>query len=177
MVNMLVVHWAKHNCAGRILAHGLIPQRCRTGGIAGVYAYPWGFNKTVSGFWRRTLKSERQRNGRYNGFVFRLVAEDFPLEADDYVQAGYGSPKCRFDSIEQLAKRYGVFWRGRPDNPPPATIHEPNAPFEWWGGFEIIIPRRIEPSRFIKIIRDRPPGKERRALAKAKSQCRNYDED
>lgn len=172
---MLVIHWAKHNTAARILAHGLVPTLCRTGGNAGVYAYPWSYNKTVSGFWRRALKSESQRHGRYNGFVFRLTPEDFPLEAGDFTNAGYGHASCHFETTKQLAQRYGVFWRGRPDNPPPTSINDPNAPFEWWSGFEIIIPRLIKPSRIIRVIRDRPPGKVRREKAKAK--CRNHDDD
>src|SRR5216684_1824132 len=82
---MLVIHWARHNKTSSILANGFRPSfRNRKGkrrNPAGVYVYPFSRNKTLSGNWRRNLKTWDSKLGNYNGFVFRLVKDDFPLIA------------------------------------------------------------------------------------------------
>jgi hypothetical protein len=174
---MLVIHWAKHNATGSILKNGLIPQTLCPKLRRGVFVYPFSYNPTVMSFWRRLLKTERQRNGNYNGFVFRLLPSDFPLEAGDFAVTGAGFDQCRFNTLKELAERCGVFWRGREDSEAYRKANPNSDVFELYGGFEIIISRRIEPSRIIRVLRDRPPRKVRRAKVKAKACCLERGEE
>ena len=46
-----------------------------------------------------------------------------------------------------------------------------------YGGVEIIVARLIEPAWFVRIVRDRQPGKVRQAKVKANMACRDDVED
>jgi len=159
---MLVVHWAKHNATGRILKNGLRPQACWGKDRRGVFVSPFSTNATVNGHWRRTLKSERDRFGNYNGFVFRLLPTDFPVIAGDWLDT-YATPKaCWVQSLPELAQRFGVFWRGQEVDESERRARPAWRPFELWGGFELIVPHLIASSRILRVLRDRPPRNARR---------------
>src|SRR5215472_3264876 len=82
---MLVIHWVKQNKTTSIIANGIRPSFRRGDGKRknpkGVYTYPYSRNKTLIGNWRRNLKAWDTSLGNYNGFIFRLLPEDFPLIA------------------------------------------------------------------------------------------------
>ncbi len=82
---MLVIHWAKQNKTSAILTNGIHPSYPRRDrekrDPQGVYVYPFSRNKTLVSNWRRNLKTWDGQLGNYNGFLFRLVEEDFPLIA------------------------------------------------------------------------------------------------
>ena len=154
---MLVIHWAKQNKTSSILANGIRPSFRSVDGQRynpkGVYVYPYSRNKTLIGNWRRNLKTWDTNLGNYNGFVFKLEPEDFP------VLAGYWffirkTPVDHFiKSPKELTSRYGDFFSGK--------ILEYSAEGFSYNrfDFEIIIPKQIEPNRIIKVIRDREPKK------------------
>jgi hypothetical protein len=77
-----VIHWTQHRSLDRILGTGLVPQKRELLGgksVRGIWCYPLAPGTYQSGYWRRVLKARRQ--GNYNGLVFRLEAQDFPLLA------------------------------------------------------------------------------------------------
>jgi hypothetical protein len=151
---MLVVHWAKHNTTAAILANGIGPVfRHSSGGARknpkGVYIYPFSTNKTLIGNWRRNLKGWDTKLGNYNGFVFRLQADDFPLIAG-YWFFNRSDPECAtIGSLQALTDRFGDFFSG-------AIVDKQEGGFQYnWEDFEIIIPRHIHPKRIIKVLKDR----------------------
>jgi hypothetical protein len=152
---MLVVHWAKHNKTTSILANGIRPSFRRRDGerknTKGVYVYPFTRNKTLVGNWRRNLKTWDTNLGNYNGFVFRLESGDFPLIAGYWFLNRQSSDRRTFESLKVLAEFNGDFFSGK--------ILEPSSDgFSYnWEDFEIIAPSRIEPSRIIKVLKDREP--------------------
>ncbi|MBK9163557.1 MAG: hypothetical protein IPM21_06495 [Acidobacteria bacterium] len=152
---MLAIHWAKQNTTTPILANGIRPSFRRRHGeqksSKGVYVYPFSRNATLSGNWRRNLKTWDRNLGNYNGFVFRLQEDDFPLIAGYWFlnRSSYEDTSIR--TIEELYEKFGDFFSGAILEPSPEG-------FEYnWEDFEIIVPRRIEPKRILKVIRDREP--------------------
>jgi hypothetical protein len=118
---MLVVHWAKHNKTSSILANGIRPSYRRRAGARrnpkGVYVYPFSRNRTLIGNWRRNLKTWDARLGNYNGFIFRLVEEDFPLIAGYWFFNRSVPEESIVPSLAVLAERYGDFFSGKILNP------------------------------------------------------------
>ncbi len=152
---MLVINWAKHNLTSRIIKNG-IRSSFRRGSegrrnTKGVYVYPFARSSTLSGNWRRNLKVLDGRLGNYNGFVFRLVSEDFPVMAGYWFFNRSDPEEAIIHTLEELAGRYSEFFSAKIVN-----MREQGVPYNW-NDFEIIIPHRIAPSRFIKVLKDRPP--------------------
>ena len=157
---MLVIHWAKQNKTSSILANGIRPSFRRRNGeqnnSKGVYVYPFSRNATLSGNWRRNLKTWDRKLGNYNGFVFRLQKDDFPLLAGYWFFNRSSYEDTSVQTLEKLSEIYGDFFSGSILKPSPEG-------FEYnWEDFEIIIPRRIKPDRFLRILRDREPLRPRR---------------
>jgi hypothetical protein len=152
---MLVIHWANHNRTTSILGNGIRPSYRRRDGKSsnpkGVYVYPFSRNKTLIGTWRRNLKTWDTQLANYNGFVFKLVEEDFPLIAGYWFSNRSAPRECTVSSLEQLSREYGEFFSGKILNPSPKGLSYN------WEDFEIIIPRHIHPKRIIKVLRDREP--------------------
>lgn len=150
---MLVIHWAKHNKTSAILANGIRPAlRRRDAEIVnpkGVYVYPYSRNKTLAGNWRRNLKIWSARQGNYNGFVFRLAREDFPLIAGYWLFSR--AQQCTVRSLDELSALYSDFFSGKILTPASDGI-----PYNW-ADFEIIIPAHIAARRIMTIIKDREP--------------------
>jgi hypothetical protein len=155
---MLVVHWAKHNTTPAILANGIRPtfRHNRGGGRKnpkGVYVYPFSSNKTLSSNWRRNLKRWDRELGNYNGFVFRLQPDDFPLIAGYWFDNRSDPERTTIDSPQALTDRFGEFFSG-------TIVDKQEGGLRYnWEDFEIIIPRHIHPKRIIKVLRDREPVK------------------
>ncbi|MBN1429560.1 MAG: hypothetical protein JXB07_14395 [Anaerolineae bacterium] len=154
---MLVIHWTRQNQTSAIKANGIHPTHRRdriTGkpkNIRGVYAYPFSRIRTLMGNWRRNLKTWDLKLGNYNGFVFRLAPEDFPLFAGYWFFNRSDPGEALIGSMEELAEKYGCFFSGEIVN-----MTEEGASYNW-EDFEIIIPRRIEARRIIRILKDREP--------------------
>jgi hypothetical protein len=119
----------------------------------GVYVYPFSTFSTLVGNWRRNLKAWDHKLGNYNGFIFRLAPDDFPLIAGYCFFNRSETERCTVRSLEELSSLYGDFFSGDI-----ANKSEDGIPYNW-ADFEIVIPRRIEPSRIMKVVRDRPPKK------------------
>lgn len=154
---MLVIHWAKHNKTNTILANGIRPA-CRkdkeTGNLKnfkGIYVYPYSRNKTLQGNWRRNLKTWDTLLGNYNGFVFRLKAEDFPLLAGYWFSNREKCDRTEINSLQELTESYRDFFSGEIVNKT-----EDGIPYNW-EDFEIILPYHIEANRLLKVIKDREP--------------------
>jgi len=151
---MLVIHWARQNKTSAILANGIRPA-ARKGGASGaainskgVYVYPFSRNKTLIGNWRRNLKTWDNSLGNYNGFVFRLEPEDFPLLAGLWWGIRMDTEYARVASMPEMAERCGDHFSG--------AIADKASP-DRWKEFEIIVPRHVDRRRIIKVIRDREP--------------------
>lgn len=156
---MLIIHWAKQNKTNVILANGIRPsfRRDRETGEErnpkGVYAYPFSRNSTLLCNWRRNLKTWDNTLGNYNGFVFRLEPEDFPLLAGSWFLNRVKPEEMVIKTLRQLTEQYGDFFTGEI-----ANKLENGIPYNWTD-FEIIIPRHIKAQRITKVIRDREPKK------------------
>jgi hypothetical protein len=148
---MLVIHWARQNSTGHITKNGIRPSSRRD--LKGVYVYPFSMVPTLSGNWRRNLKALDHKLGNYNGFIFRLVPDDFPLIAGYWFFNRSETERCTVHSLDELSSLYGDLFSGEI-----ATKSEDGI-FYNWEDFEIIMPRHIESSRIMKIIQDRPPKK------------------
>lgn len=158
---MLVIHWAKHNKTSSILPNGIrLSYRRRDGerkNPKGVYVYPFSRNKFLVGNWRRNLKTWDTRLGNYNGFIFRLTEEDFPLIAGYWFFNRTAPEESTISSLAELAEKYGDFFSGKIVNPSPEGLI-----YNWYD-FEIIIPRHIGPKRIVKVLKDREPNVSRPA--------------
>lgn len=176
---MLVIHWSKQNRTGDILNNGIRPscRQVRPGGkpinLKGVYVFPFTRNKVLQTHWKRFLKHDGIR-GNYNGFVFRLEPEDFPLVAGDWFLNRHNTTDYTFNSQEEMLNVWGDMMSKEAaptqiDIPNELFEHEITSPIEGdWSSFildikcfEIIIPRLIVPNRIIKIVKDREPKKTR----------------
>ncbi len=150
---MLLIHWAKHNLTSRILANGIHPRSGCGTFDSGVYAYPFSVSATANGTWRRHLKMCRGRGGNYNGFVFRLTLEDFPVVARPFYMLGIAPETWVAKTPGELSAILAGQWSAKP--------------VECWDRYltkdyrelEVILPRRIVPSRILRILRDRQPRK------------------
>ena len=158
---MLVVHWARHNKTSSILANGIRPSYRRRDGVRrnpkGVYVYPFSRNKTLNSNWRRNLKVWDTQLGNYNGFIFRLLEEDFPLIAGYWFFNRSAPEEFIVPSLEVLGEKYGDIFSGKILNPSLEGIGY-NCQ-----DFEIIIPRHVKAHRIAKILKDREPNLRRRA--------------
>lgn len=154
---MLVIHWAKQNKTNTILANGIRPasRKDRETGepknAKGVYVYPFSRNKTLIGNWRRNLKTWDTTLGNYNGFVFRLEPEDFPLLAGYWFCNRQEPEEAEINSRQELTEKYGDFFSGE-------IVNKTEDGFNYnWMDFEMILPHHIEARRIIKVIKDREP--------------------
>jgi hypothetical protein len=102
-----------------------------------VYVYPFSRNKTLTSNWRRNLKIWDGRLGNYNGFLFRLVEEDFPLIAGYWFFNRSSPPKNTVASLRELTERYGEFFSGEITKPGPDGVSYN------WSDFELILPRQV----------------------------------
>lgn len=152
---MLVIHWAKHNNTSAILANGIRPssaaRRMGTRNPKGVYVYPYSRNKTLAGNWRRNLKNAVGRLGNYNGFIFRLEQEDFPLIAGYWFLNREHTEQCTVHSMEALSALYSDFFSGKILRPDTDGI-----PYNWTD-FEIILPTHVAARRIMTVVKDREP--------------------
>lgn len=147
---MYVVHWTHHSHVDRITRTGLTPQRRELIGgtkISGIWVFPYGFNRTVNANWRKTLKQHRP--GNYNGIVFRLTPDDFPLWAGDFIDETHPmTASARCTTLKQLHGRV-------PTNAAQLDCEEMVSSCAYWS-FEIILTRRVSRSRIERILKDRP---------------------
>jgi hypothetical protein len=154
---MLVIHWARHNLTSRILKNGIRPSFRRGSegrrNPKGVYVYPFSRSSTLSGNWRRNLKVWDGRLGNCNGFVFRLDSEDFPVKAGYWFFNRSDPDQAIIQTLDELAGLYGEFFSAEILN-----MRDQGVPYNW-NDFEIIIPHKIDPSRLLKVLKDRPPKK------------------
>jgi len=151
---MLVVHWAPHNRTGLILQNGIRPSNRKVAPkrkVKGVWVYPFSRNKTQIGNWRRNLKTWHNLKGNFNGFVFRLEDDDFPLYAGYWFSTRFLSlENMKINSQSELAEKYGDFFSGE------VVQTEYN-----WEDFELILPQNIDPARIIRVLKDRQPKRKR----------------
>jgi hypothetical protein len=144
---MLVIHWSKQNKTGDILKNGIRPKSRKVKDyptIKGVWCYPYSRNSYAYSHWKRNLKSWRSRSrGNFNGFVFKLEKDDFPIYAGDYFWLASSPENYLIESFEDFDKKY--------------KAEECPTLGDYGFDFEIIISKRIDSSRIIKIIKDRPP--------------------
>jgi hypothetical protein len=154
---MLVIHWSKHNNTNDILKNGIRPKtrkREDSTDIKGVWCYPYTRNKTLNGNWKRNLKIWRGDDGNFNGFVFKLEDDDFPIFAGSFAGIGTFPEKSIFDSYELFSRTYGKYFH-------PNEIDNKNSASDDYADyqdFELILNKRIDPSRIIKVIKDRTPS-------------------
>lgn len=163
---MLVVHWSKHNTTAAILAHGIRPAFRKTPdgipkNVKGVYVFPYSRHRTMTGQWRRNLKTWDSHLANYNGFIFRLVAEDFPVIAGHWLDNRLDSEGQLVPDLATLSRLYGDFFNAK-DHAVGYRAEDGSDHYDEWRGFEIIIPRRIAPNRILRVLRDREPNRARR---------------
>ena len=156
---MLVIHWSKHNNTDDILKNGIRPKTRRredSPDIKGVWCYPYTRNKTLNNNWKRNLKVWRRDSGNFNGFVFKLEEDDFPILAGDFAGIGMFPERSIFDSYKDFSQTYGKYFHPNElDNKMPIIDND----YLYYQYFELILNKRIDPSRIIKVIRDRTPVK------------------
>ncbi|HYG50997.1 MAG TPA: hypothetical protein VD905_08835, partial [Flavobacteriales bacterium] len=144
---MLVVHWTQHNNIGKIISNGIKPStRIRTAfgngekiKVRGVWCYPYTRNKTLNTQWKRNLKVWESRLTNFNGVVFRLTKDDFPLYAGAFSFTATVE-QTLMKSVDDLKKRLEYF-------PPNIPITENGEVLLDITDFEIILPRRVTPDR------------------------------
>lgn len=144
---MLPIHRPRHNTTSDILTNGILPTlRQREGKrIRGVWCYPYTGNKVLNHLWKRQLKSWSRKNTNFNGIVFRLEPEDFPLYVGPFWASGTPSDS-HVQSLAELEAQLKTFPGGR------EMIGEQEIDLS---DLEIILPKRITPDRIIKVIKDR----------------------
>ncbi len=155
---MLLIHWSKNNNTSKILKNGISPSAGSKIGskyLVGVWCFPFSRNKTLNTRWRSFLKIEKEV-ANYNGYVFRLQPEDFPLYAGDFSAIRINPTSRLLTSQQELTKRYGHYF-----SPKSLSMeydeHTESKGIPDYFDFEIIIPHRISPDRIIKVIKDREP--------------------
>lgn len=151
---MLVIHWTRHNKIASVLRNGLTPHNRRLMGgltLRGIWVSPLGPHRTWNGYWMHNLSRHALYN--FNGVVFRLRQSDFPILAGDWVYTHFGCQEA-FESLESFERTFQAFHS--PDDPsvPP---FDPDR----FGGYEIVLRRRVTPNRFMKILKDREPVRHR----------------
>ena len=158
---MLLIHWTPHNNLKTIIKNGikmssktyqlLGSEKDSNVKIKGVWCYPFTYNKSINNNWKRNLKSWRFKPANYNGVIFKLEESDFPLYANSWVGMSIDHEKCIANNLKELNKVMEQF-------PTTSQVNNPVNGLDTID-FEIILPRSIEPSRIIKIIKDREPKK------------------
>lgn len=160
---MLVIHWSKHNNTDDILKNGIRPKTRKkenSTDIKGVWCYPYTRNKTLNNNWKRNLKSWRGENSNFNGFVFKLEDGDFPIYAGSFAGIGVFPERSIYKTYNDFSEVYGKYFN------PLELEKTPQHSDEVWldyQDFELILIKRIEVSRIIKIIKDRTPTNTRLA--------------
>ncbi len=144
---MLLIHWTPQNNTSDILANGIRPSLRQRDGkrIRGVWCYPYTRNKVLNHLWKRQLKSWSRKHTNFNGFVFRLEPEDFPLYVGSFWASGTPT-NSHVHSLADLEAQLKTFPGGR------EMIDEQEIDLS---ELEIILPHRITPDRIIKVIKDR----------------------
>ncbi len=150
---MLLIHWTKQNNTNDIIKNGIKPNLRKNednpeNSLKGVWCYPYTRTKTLNNHWKQVLKRSRKLNTNFNGFVFKLEEEDFPLYAGDFGLIRFYGDAFKINNYADFSKDYGHFFSEK-------QIHHNDAGIDY-EDFEIIIPRRIEAKRIIKIIKERP---------------------
>lgn len=152
---MLVIHWSKHNNTDDILKNGIRPKsrkKDNSKSIQGVWCYPYTRNKTLNNNWKRNLKAWRGDKGNFNGFVFKLKKEDFPIYAGSFAGIGLFHDKSYFESYEKFNAVYGRYFN--PDKMDQNLTNDSEDYLDYQD-FELILNKRIEANRIIKVIKDR----------------------
>ncbi len=162
---MLVIHWTKHNKIKDIISKGL-RQSTRTeisrwvdqsgelkeekNKIKGLWCYPYTRNKTLNNQWKRNLKTWERQNTNFNGIVFRLTKNDFPLYAGPFIATGRGE-QALMKSMDDLKKIMTKFPTKKTQDQHDNEIDTDE--------FEIILLNKVTSDRIIKIIKDREKKK------------------
>lgn len=164
---MLVIHWTKHNKTKNIITNGLrLSTRIRiarwvdqSGELKedkskrkGLWCYPYTRNKSLNNQWKRNLKTWERRNLNFNGVVFRLTKDDFPLYAGSFIATGQGD-EALITNMTELKKLMNQF-------PTHTILDKENNKIDT-DEFEIILIKKVKPDRIIKIIKDRTGKKQR----------------
>jgi hypothetical protein len=108
--------------------------------------------------WRRNLKTWDGQLGNYNGFLFRLAEEDFPLIAGYWFFNRSSHQENTVASLRELAERYAEFFSGEITKPGPDGLSYN------WSDFELILPRQVATRRIMKVLKDRTPQRTRRTI-------------
>lgn len=158
--------------------------------LEGVWCYPFSASTHRNRTWLRNLRGGGRPRCNFNGFVFRLDKQDFPLIAGQWFTNKNNPKAARCRSSEDLARRFGKMLampvinrlpaKRKPSRPtlfldafcdadgqPTGILTADEIPAEhadsWREDFfELIIPHRIHPSRIVKVIKSREPKKAER---------------
>jgi hypothetical protein len=114
--------------------------------IKGLWCYPYTRNKTLNGQWKKNLKSWERRTTNFNGIVFRLTKEDFPLYAGEFLATGEGDQALVKDmsELKELMIKF----------PTNSVVDNDQLQIDT-DEFEIVLTNKVKPERIIKIIKDR----------------------
>ena len=149
---MLLIHWTEQSKISDILANGIRPSSRKRNKkhVRGIWCYPYTRNKFLNNLWKRQLKSWSKRHSNFNGIVFRLESNDFPVNAGSFWATGvYPETEIKIpNDFQELMKSF-----------PTGKELSENLEFDI-SDFEIILPKRVTPNRIVKIIKDR--GSERK---------------
>ena len=161
---MLLIHWSKHNNTSDIIKNGIKSIRRKNkdydeSELKGVWCFPYTRNKTYNNNWKTNLKSWRKIKTNFNGFVFKLEENDFPIYAGDWLYIAMKPDDHKFHTYSDFINKYGKYFsaenmnfeEGKSSNQNDIDLNN----------FEIIIPNKIESGRIVKIIKDRPLKKSR----------------
>jgi hypothetical protein len=155
---MLVIHWTEHKNIKDIKANGLSPSvRIFTSdngsGLRtevkdkGIWCYPFTRNKTLNNQWKRNLKVWERRHSNFNGVIFRLSDEDFPLYAGVFSATAFDKEYSLVKTMKDLKQTISGF-------PANQLVDFNNVEIDT-DEFEIIILTKIPPERIVKVIKDR----------------------
>lgn len=155
---MLVIHWTEHKNIKDIKANGLRPSVrifISDNGSGskteikdkGIWCYPFTRNKTLNNQWKRNLKIWEGRLSNFNGVVFRLTDEDFPLYAGIFMATAFDKEYTLMQSMDDFKKKITKI-------PANQLLDFKDVEIDT-DEFEIIILKKIQPERIIKIIKDR----------------------
>lgn len=157
---MLVIHWSKHNNTSDIIKNGIRPKKRKLdqNEIKGVWCFPFSRNKSMNNNWKRNLKSWRNDLTNFNGFVFKLEDSDFPIYAGEFALVGSYPEFHYFENMKLFLENYGDRFSPQKLS---MEINSDSMKEGWldYTDFEIIITKRIESSRIVKILMDRNSSK------------------
>lgn len=159
---MLLIHWTKQNNTNDIIKNGITPTRRKNkdydeNQLKAVWCFPYTRNKTLNNNWKSNLKSWRKIKSNFNGFVFKLEEEDFPIYAGDWFSIGQGPKNHKFNCYSDFIQEYGKHFTDK--NLQFDEENENQEQYIHYQDFEIIISNKIEAGRIVKIIKDRAPVK------------------